>query len=391
MTIDWLVPDDKGQVDWPALPDGRKGVLTIGSFDGVHRGHQQVIDRTVELARNLGAISVAVVLDPRPAAVHARAAEHEGEVAGDFADPDELMPVARRLELIAARGVDRAFVIRYTMPFAAVTYISFLGQMVGKVGMRTLVLGADAHMGAGAKGDVASIRNLALATGVFELDVVDDAGPGQVRIPRQWTPASPAGPGEPADPLEGMTKAQRRTWSKRNNARPVRAWSSSRIRYLLGNARIREADAILGRPHGVEGTVVHGEERGRILGFPTANLGAQTGGYVPVDGVYWGWLVDLGEGAPERPTALGASDGAARRWPAMISIGTKETFEEATGRHERVIEANACTDEWLELYGHRVRVEFGGFLRPQTRFENAEALSAQLSRDAAVTLDLAGR
>lgn len=210
MTIDWLVPDERGAVAWPALPDGKKGVLTIGSFDGMHQGHQAVLKRTVELAHELKAISVAVVLDPRPAAAHAYAAAHDSADAPEgFHDPDALMPVQRRLELIASLGVDRTFVVHYTMPFAAVSYVSFLGQMVGKVGMRTLVLGSDAHMGAGKEGDLKAIRNLSLATGVFELDVVDDAGPGMTRIPFDWKPQMPQKPGEPADPLEGMNKAQR--------------------------------------------------------------------------------------------------------------------------------------------------------------------------------------
>lgn len=415
MTIDWLVPDERGAVAWPALPDGKKGVLTIGSFDGMHQGHQAVLKRTVELAHELKAISVAVVLDPRPAAAHAYAAAHDGADAPEgFHDPDALMPVQRRLELIESLGVDRTFVVHYTMLFAAVSYVSFLGQMVGKVGMRTLVLGSDAHMGAGKEGDLKAIRNLSLATGVFELDVVDDAGPGMTRIPFDWKPQMPQKPGEPADPLEGMNKAQRRTWSKRNHAHEARVWSSSNIRYLLGNGRVHDAGEALGRPHAVEGVVVRGEQRGHTIGFPTANLGDPVQGYVPVDGVYSGWLVDFGM-APDADakTAAGATTAEAQegsgtadntgavsdahvnhhedavtvrtpvnRWPAAISIGTKETFSEATGLHERVVEAYACTQEWLELYGHDVRVEFGGYLRPQMKFASADELAGQLAKDA---------
>lgn len=408
MIIDWLVPDDRGAVSWPALPDGKKGVLTIGSFDGMHQGHQAVLARTAELAHELGAISVAVLLDPRPAAVHSYAATHDGaDVPAGFHDPDALMPVERRLEIIDSLGIDRAFVVRYTMPFASVSYVSFLGQMVGKVGMRTLVLGSDARMGAGREGDLKAIRNLSLATGVFELDVVDDAGPGTTRIPFEWTPLMPQGEGEPADPLEGMNKAQRRTWSKRHHAREARVWSSSNIRYLLGNGRVREAGKALGRPHAVEGVVVHGEQRGHTIGFPTANLGEPVRGYVPVDGVYSGWLVDFGP-AQEDDSSVDASAAnrhedslrirkPVNRWPAAISIGTKETFSAATGRNERVVEAYACTPDWLELYGHDVRVEFGGHLRPQKRFEGAQELADQLaqdaraSRDAARTAEGAGR
>ena len=395
MTIEWLTPDDSGTVAWPALPDGKKGVLTIGAFDGMHRGHQAVLTRTVELAHQLGAISVAVVLDPRPAAAHAYAAAHDGaDMPQGSVDSDALMPVTRRLELIEATGIDRVFVVRYTMAFAAVSYISFLGQMVGKVGMRTLVLGSDAKMGAGQKGDLDAIRNLALATGVFELDVVDDAGPGTTRIPFDWKPEEPTQGGEPSDPLAGLTKAERRTWSKKHHAREARVWSSTNIRYMLAHGRVKDAADALGRRHEISGEVVHGEERGRTLGFPTANLGGIVEGYVPVDGVYAGWLVDLGTADDAEASGVDASgtDATAAadvtRWPAAISIGTKETFSDQTGFHDRVVEGYACTDDWLDLYGHRVRVEFAGFLRPQMRFDSADALVAQLAVDSRAAADL---
>ena len=104
----------------------------------------------------------------------------------------------------------------------------------------------------------------------------------------------PSEPGEPSDPLEGASKAERRAWSKKHQAKEVRTWSSTNVRYLLSQGRIKDADAILGHAHAVEGTVVHGEERGRTIGFPTANLSENVAGYLPVDGVYAGWLVDLG-------------------------------------------------------------------------------------------------
>ncbi|MFR4786080.1 MAG: riboflavin kinase [Bifidobacterium adolescentis] len=123
-------------------------------------------------------------------------------------------------------------------------------------------------------------------------------------------------------------------------------WSSTNVRYLLGQGRIKDADAILGHAHAVEGAVVHGEERGRTIGFPTANLSENVAGYLPVDGVYAGWLVDLGEKSADGrrsarrrwPTAFRSSiDASVRRratwpmqspyrWPAAISIGTKPTF-----------------------------------------------------------------
>ena len=412
MNVIHLTPNADGTVEWPSPGSNTKTVVTVGAFDGMHLGHQAVIGRVVELAKRYNALSSVILFDPRPAYVHAWAASHGGaEPDATKIDAAALTSVDERLRRIEQLGVDQVLIVRYTLAFAAKSYVFFLGQLTGKLGMRTLVLGQDAAMGKGRKGDVKAIANLAAATGVFELDVVDDCGPGHVRIPVHAEPHMPGEYGEPKDPLEGMNKAERRAWSKRNNAKLTREWSSSNVRYLLSQGRIVAANAVLGHPHSVEGVVVHGEERGRTIGFPTANLGDEIQGYLPVDGVYAGWLVDLGvesgtengpEGASEGglkdalvSSAGGSSDTdeseSARmgadspyRWPAAISIGTKPTFSEKTGLHERVVEAYAIRDDdadWLDLYGHRVRVEFVGFLRPQVRFDGPDALVAELGRN----------
>lgn len=335
------------------------------------------------------------------------------------------MGVDQRLRVMDELGVDHVLLVRYTLAFAAKSFRFFLGQLVGKLGMRTLVLGQDAHMGAGRTGDVKAIENLALATGVFELDIVDDRGPGYTRIPQDVAYTAPEGQGEPKDPTAGMTKAQMRAWSKKHQAKQARVWSSSNVRYLLSQGRIKDANAILGAPHAIEGTVVHGEQRGRGIGFPTANLDTQIDGFLPVDGVYAGWLVDLGEpkngdDVQDSTTSADAADQASQdvarpdaaiadgttpaasiprpvdlasirsrlaphspyRWPAAISIGTKPTFEVEAGELERVVEAYAVTDDWLDLYGHRVRIEFTGFLRPQIKFDSVDALKAELAVNA---------
>lgn len=432
MNITNLVPDVNGLVSWPTLSVNRKSVVTVGSFDGMHLGHRAVIGRTVELAKRNNAFSVVILFDPRPSVVHQYAKTHQGQQPPqDIVDPEQLMGVDQRLRVMDELGVDHVLLVQYTLAFAAKSFRFFLGQLVGKLGMRTLVLGQDAHMGAGRTGDVQAIENLALATGVFELEVVDDRGPGYTRIPQDATYTVPQEPGEPNDPTAGMTKAQLRAWSKKHQAKQARVWSSSNVRYLLSQGRIKDADAILGAPHGIEGTVVHGEQRGRDIGFPTANLGAAIDGYLPVDGVYAGWLVDLGEpkGDGAGDTAASADDTPANadadtvhgtpepngttaassipqpldlapvrsrlaahspyRWPAAISIGTKPTFEAETGEPERVIEAYAVTDDWLDLYGHRVRVEFTGFLRPQIKFDSVDELKAELAVNAKQAADAA--
>lgn len=365
MDITHLTPDAEGSIEWPSFSNDKKAVVTLGAFDGMHLGHQAVIKRVVELAHQHDAFSVVILFDPRPAFVHGWAASHHGEEpAVQNVDAEALTSVDDRLHRMEQFGVDHVLVVHYTLAFAAMSYIFFLGRLTGKLGMRTLVLGQDAAMGKGREGDVKHIANLAAATGVFELDVVDDRGPGEVRIPRDFKPEAPSEWGEPVDPLANATKAERRAWSKKSQAKAMRAWSSTNVRYLLAHGRIQDANAILGAPHSIEGEVVHGEERGRTIGFPTANLGSDIAGYIPVDGVYAGWLVD-GE----------------NRWPAAISIGTKPTFSEKTGLNERVVEAYCITEEWIDLYDHKVRVEFVGFLRPQVKFDGPDQLVDELKRN----------
>ena len=392
-----LTPDASGMVDWPTLSNDKKSVVTIGSFDGMHQGHQAVIRRVVELAKKEQSFSVVVLFDPRPALVHGYAAQNGGqERRRAMIDAQALTSMQERLRAINKLGVDYTLIVRYTLAFAAKSYRFFLGQMVGKLGMRALVLGSDAAMGANRAGDVKAIENLALATGVFQLDVVDDRGPGETRVPANAKPVMPTDHGEPADPLEGASKAERRAWSKKNQAKAVRVWSSTNVRYLLGQGRIKDADAILGHPHAVEGAVVHGEERGRTIGFPTANLSENVAGYLPVDGVYAGWLVDLGaktadDGAQALPKVFRSSS-IPLPWTRDLPIirhivgccdfhRHQATFNEVTGMNDRVVEAYAVTDDWLDLYDHQVRVEFVGFLRPQIKFDSAQDLIDELKRN----------
>ena len=392
MNIITLTPDDHGMVDWPTLSTEKSTVVTVGVFDGMHRGHRAVINRVVELAKLHHCLSVVIMFDPSPSAVHGFAASHHGEsLPGDWYDAEALTSVNQRIRVLSDMGVDHVLIVRYSLAFAAKSFRFFLGQLVGKLGMRDLVLGSDAAMGADRAGNVESIQVLAQATGMFTLDVVDDLGPGYVRIPRSNEQQPPAACGEPSDPLAGMTRSQARAWSKAHQTRKVRVFSSSNVRYLLAHGRIRDANAILGTLHAVEGEVVHGEHRGRTIGYPTANLASRVEGYVPVDGVYAGWLIDLGEVTDETPQGTQNARLDAHwlwRWPAAISIGTKPTFSATTGRHERVVEAYALTNDDLDLYGHRVRVEFTQFLRPQAKFKGLEELKAALAHDAEQTASL---
>ncbi len=145
-------------------------------------------------------------------------------------------------------------------------------------------------------------------------------------------------------------------------------WSSTWVRQALEKGDVAEAARILGRPHRLRGTVVHGLQRGRQLGFPTANLDAETAGVVPPDGVYAGWLW--------------AHDGASglRKMPAAISIGTNPTFKDVP---KRTVEAHVLGRADLNLYGQEVAVDLVSYLRPMISFAGLDELLKQMHKDIA--------
>jgi riboflavin kinase/FMN adenylyltransferase len=137
--------------------------------------------------------------------------------------------------------------------------------------------------------------------------------------------------------------------------------SSSRIRSLVTTGKVEQAREMLTRPHRLDGVVVHGEKRGREIGYPTANLGNIDGQTIPADGVYAGWLT------------VGINF-----WPAAISIGTNPTFD---GERGRQVEAYALDQEGLELYDKNASIEFGWYLRPTLKFDGLDELLVQMKKD----------
>lgn len=395
MKVIRLVPDTDGTVPWPVLDKEKRSVVTIGTFDGVHKGHAAVIRRTAELAEKYGSFSVVIMFDPRPSFVHSHSSigpgihipaapapmQGDGSPQGssiqfggnnepdppDPEDPEAVSSAGQRIQWIRDLGIQYLLIVRYTPGFARQTYINFLGQLVGKLGMRTLVLGADARFGRGLEGNVKTSRNVAASTGVFEVDAVEDQGRGFTWVFPDVQYHVPDSAGEPANPLDSMSRADRRAWTKKHHMVRVRDWSSSHVRDALAGGRIAEAAEVLGRSPQIRGEVVHGEARGRQLGFPTANLGGTIEGLIPVDGVYAGYVTDAGH-----------------RWPAAVSVGTKETFHDAADAYpvpERVVEAYIIDETGLDLYGHTITIEFTAFMRPQTRFGSSQELIAQLGED----------
>jgi riboflavin kinase / FMN adenylyltransferase len=295
----------------------RPCVLTLGNFDGVHRGHRAVLSALVEAGHRLALPAVAVTFDPHPVAV----------LRPDQA-PELISPGPVRDDLLAESGLDGLLVLEFTEDFARQTPEEFVRSVfVRGLDARCVVVGRDTRFGYRNSGDVSTLAELGERLG-FEVVALDDVGD--------------SGDGE--------------------------RFSSTTVRRLLRDGAVDEAANILGRPHRVIGTVVHGNHRGRALGYPTANLAADSLGLVPKEGVYAGWLtrVDLPEGAADRTM------------PAAISVGTNPTFDT---QDRRTVEAYVLDRDDLDLYDERVLVEFTAHIRPTLRFEGVDQLTAAMAED----------
>ncbi|HET8594750.1 MAG TPA: bifunctional riboflavin kinase/FAD synthetase [Intrasporangium sp.] len=288
-------------------------VVTLGNFDGVHRGHRAVLTRVVKEASERGAVPVAVTFEPHPIAV----------LYPDRA-PTMITSLEQRLEELEAVGLQAALVIEFTRDFAQETPEEFVrSTFVEGLHACAVVVGKDTRFGVQNSGDVETLRELGEKYG-FDVIALEDIGEGA-------------------------------------------RWSSTQLRSELEAGNVAHAAQILGRPHRISGTVVHGDHRGRELGFPTANLSDDHEGMVPADGVYAGWLVrrDLAADEPDRML------------PAAISIGTNPTFD----GHVRRVEAYVLDRTDLDLYGEAVSFEFVERLRPTLRFDSVDALTEQMGQD----------
>ncbi|HEY0118709.1 MAG TPA: bifunctional riboflavin kinase/FAD synthetase [Cellulomonas sp.] len=322
--------------DLAEVPAGTgPSVVTIGNFDGVHRGHVDVLRRMVADAAASGCAAVAVTFTPHPAQVH------RPQLAPPLLTGDE-----DRLELLAATGLDGVLLATYTLDFARQTPEQFVrAYLVDALAARTVVVGRDVRFGKDNAGDLATMTELGERLG-FRVDVVDDVRPSAV--------------GDCGGEEDGSAHRWRR-------------WSSTWARELLAAGDVAGAARVLGRPHRIRGLVVRGDARGRRLGYPTANLGPDATGMVPADGVYAGRLVRL----RHADGTLVGDDEPDRRLPAAISVGTNPTFDGV----QRRVEAYVLDRDDLELYGEEVAVEFAERLRGMTRFDSVDALLATMADD----------
>lgn len=305
-------------------------VVTIGNFDGVHRGHQHVLAQLTQTARRYGIPAVAVTFDPHPAQVH------RPESA-----PELIMGLQDKLDALGSTGVDAVLVMKYTLDLAAMSPLEFVsGILVEGLRAAHVVVGHDLRFGAGNVGDVDTMQELGNELG-FSVQVVNEYGAGGFPVHH-----------------DGDTD---------------RRCSSTWVREALAEGDVVTAAAVLGRPHRMRGEVVHGAARGRDLGFPTANLAHDSTGYVPADGIYAGWLIDQ----------------AGTRWPAAISVGSNPTFDGVSRQVEaHVIDRPDEKVEDFNLYGQTVAVEFTRRLRGMVAYRGPEALVEQMNLDVAQAHEL---
>ena len=296
-------------------------VVTVGNFDGVHLGHQHVVRRAREVARTAGGLPVvAVTFDPHPIAV--LRPEHA---------PQTLTDVATRARLLGGVGADAVLVVPFTREVAAWSPRRFVEDiLVDALHAKVVVVGANFRFGVKASGDVATLTELGRVHDFAAEGIALDGGP--------------------------------------------QVWSSTYVRSCLQGGDVEGAAEALGRPFTVRGEVVKGDQRGRELGYPTANVPTSGMLAAPTDGVYAGWLRLL-DGSGDEPL------------PAAISVGTNPTFE---GQRERRVESYVLDRDDLELYGVEVEVSFVARIRGMLRFDSVEELVATMAQDVARTRAVLG-
>jgi riboflavin kinase / FMN adenylyltransferase len=306
-----------------APPGWGRSVVTIGVFDGVHRGHQLIIGHTAARARDAAVASVVVTFDPHPS-----------EVVRPGSHPAVLTEAARKAELIEQLGVDVLCVIPFTADFSRLSAETFVHDvLVEHLHASSVVVGENFRFGHRAAGDVALLERLGRTFG-FTVE------------------------GAPLVSGDGAAATL----------------SSTYIRSCVDAGDVAAAAAALGRPHRLEGIVVRGDQRGRRLGYPTANLMSTAHAAVPADGVYAAWLIRRSTAG--EPAQRGSAGGPAQRLRAAVSIGTNPTF---SGRERRVEAYLLDFDE--DLYGERLALDFVTRLRDMRRYDELDQLVDQIRDD----------
>ncbi len=293
------------------LPSDTRLAVTVGVFDGVHRGHQQVFGVLEETARRLGAMPVAVTFDPHPDAV----------VTGQA--PDMLMDRRERIERIGRLIGGYVVLQTFDEAFRRTTAQEFVDRLGGGRNLAAMVMTRVSAFGRDRGGTLPVLREMGAAQG-WELVEAPTLDSGGARV------------------------------------------SSARIRQLVAEGQLETAAQLMGRPFALVGSVVHGEQRGRELGYPTANLDFGQPVALPPDGIY---AARASWGGPAVLDPFEVAD-------AVVSLGTQPTF----GGRVRLMEVHLLGRD-ADLYGQRMRVQFCTWIRGQRRYDSVDELIAQMGQD----------
>ena len=284
----------------------RPTVMALGNFDGIHIGHQQLIRRAGELAAENGLPASVLTFHPHPREVLGR---------GHYANL--LTPFDEKMHVLAELGITATYVANFTNEFASLTPEEFVTHFLAPLNPQTVVVGFDYAFGRGGKADASQLKQLAERIGIF-VEIVGAVNRYGEKV------------------------------------------SSTLIREKLSYGDMRLVQELLGRPYALTGQVVHGEKRGRLLGFPTANLQATESYTLPKNGVYLVRVL------------------VQNQWYAgVMNIGTKPTFHDEA---HRSLEAHLFEFEG-DIYGQFVRVEILDFLRDEKKFFSVDELIAQIGSD----------
>jgi riboflavin kinase/FMN adenylyltransferase len=280
--------------------------LAIGYFDGIHQGHRRVIQRAIDIAKDKELISAVMTFHPHPR-----------EILGQSGFTNYLTPLDDKLELLERMGVDLAYVVHFDIPFSSVYPEDFIDEFLVPLQAKHIVVGFDYTFGYRGKGTAITLQ--AHSANRYELEVISP-------ITRQ---------GEKV--------------------------SSTVIREYLYGAKIQEANEFLGHPYALKGLVVHGEKRGRTIGFPTANIGLDQPYLIPRTGVYGVRVYYEG-----------------RILYGVMNIGIKPTFEQEKKRMSLEVYVFDLDEN---MYDKEVKVEFLFFIREEQKFAGVEQLVNQIQQD----------
>ena len=290
---------------------GRPAAVTIGKFDGVHRGHQYLVRRLLEEAGKRDLASVVVTMHPHPATV-----------LRPGTPTSYLCSLEDRVELLQGLGVDQVAVLSFTSELAQLSYKEFVALIIDQLDMRLLLAGPDLALGRNREGNVEAIRPLALEKG-FELTLVELLSEEEAKV------------------------------------------GSGAVREALAAGEMETVTRLLGRPFALHGPVVRGAERGRTIGFPTANIAIGADLALPSFGVY------------VTRAYLGEST-----YDSITNIGKRPTFDE----DRPTIEAHIL-DFDADCYEQQLRIELLTRVRDELRFDGVEALKAQIGSDVQTARD----